>query len=402
MKFVDEATITVEAGKGGNGCMSFRREKYIPKGGPDGGDGGDGGSIFVEADPGLNTLVDYHFTRKHKAQTGQAGMGRQCTGCKGEDLILMVPVGTTVIDLDTDEVLADLVEIGQVEKIAQGGFHGLGNTRYKSSVNRAPRQTSNGSAGEFRNVKFELKVLADVGLLGLPNAGKSTFVRAVSAATPKVANYPFTTLVPSLGVVRTEQGRSFVVADIPGIIEGAAEGAGLGIRFLKHLARNRVLLHIVDMAPWDDITPEQAAVIAVNELGKFSQTLSEQPRWLVMNKIDMVPADELEARCKAVTDALNWQGPTFRISALTNQGTAALTGALQDFLDKRTAATIADPELLVREDEMRAAVDAEAREHIDRLRELARSEARANRAAHKDGDDFDDDDYDVEVEYVSE
>ena len=402
MKFVDEATITVEAGKGGNGCMSFRREKYIPKGGPDGGDGGDGGSIFVEADPGLNTLVDYHFTRKHKAQTGQAGMGRQCTGCKGEDLTLMVPVGTTVIDLDTDEVLADLVEIGQVEKIAQGGFHGLGNTRYKSSVNRAPRQTSNGTSGEFRNVKFELKVLADVGLLGLPNAGKSTFVRAVSAATPKVANYPFTTLVPSLGVVRTEQGRSFVVADIPGIIEGAAEGAGLGIRFLKHLARNRVLLHIVDMAPWDDITPEQAAVIAVNELGKFSQTLSEQPRWLVMNKIDMVPAEELEARCKAVTDALNWQGPAFRISALTNQGTAALTGALQDFLDKRTAATIADPELLVREDEMRAAVDAEAREHIDRLREAARSEARANRAAQKDGDDFDDDDYDVEVEYVSE
>ena len=399
MKFVDEATITVEAGKGGNGCMSFRREKYIPKGGPDGGDGGDGGSTLVKADPGLNTLVDYHFTRKHRAQTGQGGMGRQCTGAKGEDLVLMVPVGTTVIDLDTEEVLADLVEIGQVERIAQGGFHGLGNLRYKSSVNRAPRQTSNGSEGEFRNIKFELKVLADVGLLGLPNAGKSTFVRAVSAATPKVANYPFTTLVPSLGVVRTEQGRSFVVADIPGIIEGAAEGAGLGIRFLKHLARNRVLLHIVDMAPWDDITPEQAAVIAVNELGKFSQTLSNQPRWLVLNKIDMVPAEELEQRCQAVVDALNWTGPLFKISALTKQGTTELTGALQDFLDKRSKAILENPELLVQEDEMRSAVDAEAREHINRLRETARTEARANRAARNNDDD---DDYDVEVEYVSE
>lgn len=402
MKFVDEATIVVEAGKGGNGCMSFRREKYIPKGGPDGGDGGDGGSIFVEADPGLNTLVDYQFTRKHKAQAGQAGMGRNCTGSKGEDMILPVPVGTTVIDLDTDEVLADLVEVGQVEKIAQGGFHGLGNTRYKSSVNRAPRQTTNGSAGEYRNVKLELKVLADVGLLGLPNAGKSTFVRAVSAATPKVANYPFTTLVPSLGVVRTEQGRSFVVADIPGIIEGAAEGAGLGIRFLKHLARNRVLLHIVDMAPWDDIAPADAAVIAVNELTKFSQTLSEQPRWLVLNKTDMLDDEELEERCQSVIDALDWQGPVFRISALTGEGTAKLTGALQDFLDKRAAAILADPELLVQEDEMRAAVDAEARERINHLREVAREEARANRAALKDDDDFDDDDYDVEVEYVNE
>lgn len=402
MKFVDEATIVVEAGKGGNGCMSFRREKYIPKGGPDGGDGGDGGSIFVEADPGLNTLVDYQFTRRHKAQTGQAGMGRNCTGCKGEDLTLKVPVGTTVIDLDTDEVLADLVEVGQVEKIAQGGFHGLGNTRYKSSVNRAPRQTTNGSAGEFRNVKLELKVLADVGLLGLPNAGKSTFVRSVSAATPKVANYPFTTLVPSLGVVRTEQGRSFVVADIPGIIEGAAEGAGLGIRFLKHLARNRVLLHIVDMAPWDDLSPADAAVIAVKELTKFSETLADQPRWLVLNKADMLEDEEMEERCQSVIDALDWQGPVFRISALTGQGAAQLTGALQDFLDKRAAAILADPELLVEEDNMRAAVDAEARQRIEHLREVAREEARANREALKDDDDFDDDDYDMEVEYVNE
>ena len=244
MKFVDEASITIEAGKGGNGCMSFRREKFVAKGGPDGGDGGDGGSVYAEADDSLNTLIDYRFQPRYKAENGQNGMSRNCTGAKGEDLILKVPVGTTIVDVDTDEVLADLTKIGQVEKVAQGGFHGLGNTRYKSSVNRAPRQTTNGSMGETRNVKLELKVLADVGLLGLPNAGKSTFIRSVSAAKPKVANYPFTTLVPNLGVVRTEKHRSFVIADIPGIIEGAAEGAGLGIRFLKHLARNRILIAV--------------------------------------------------------------------------------------------------------------------------------------------------------------
>ncbi|MEY3037693.1 MAG: GTPase ObgE, partial [Pseudomonadota bacterium] len=296
MKFVDEATITVQAGKGGNGCLSFLRLKYIPKGGPDGGDGGDGGSIFVEADAGLNTLIDYRFTRHYKAQNGQGGQGRNCTGNKGEDLVLKVPVGTTVVDVDTDEVLADLTQIGQVEKIAQGGWHGLGNVRFKSSVNRAPRQTTKGSEGELRNVRLELRVLADVGLLGLPNAGKSTLIRSISAARPKVADYPFTTLVPNLGVVRTEAHRSFVVADIPGIIEGAAEGAGLGIRFLKHLARNRVLLHLVDMAPWDEVTPAQAAVTAVQELTKFSETLADQPRWLLLNKLDMVPEEELEER----------------------------------------------------------------------------------------------------------
>lgn len=396
MKFVDEATIVVEAGKGGNGCLSFRREKYVPKGGPDGGDGGDGGSIFVEADAGLNTLIDYRYTRRYKAQTGQGGMGRNCTGSKGEDLTLKVPVGTTVVDVDTDEVLADLVEIGQVEKIAQGGFHGLGNTRFKSSVNRAPRQTTNGSMGELRNLKLELKVLADVGLLGLPNAGKSTFVRGVSAATPKVANYPFTTLVPSLGVVRTEASRSFVVADIPGIIEGAAEGAGLGIRFLKHLARNRVLLHIVDMAPWDEQTPADAAKVAVQELTKFSATLANQPRWLVLNKIDMVAEDELEERCQSVIDALQWTGPVYRISALQKSGTTALTGALQDFLDKRTQDIIENPELLDEENATRETIDLEAREHIERLRMQYRA------AKEEDDDDFDDDDYDVEVEYVSE
>jgi GTP-binding protein len=398
MKFVDEATITVEAGKGGNGCLSFRREKFIPKGGPDGGDGGDGGSIWVEADESLNTLIDYRFTRRFKAQNGESGSGRNCTGSKGEDLILKVPVGTTVVDVDTGEVLADLTRIGQQEKIAQGGFHGLGNTRFKSSVNRAPRQTTKGSEGELRNLRLELKVLADVGLLGLPNAGKSTLIRSISAAKPKVADYPFTTLVPNLGVVRTEAHRSFVVADIPGIIEGAAEGAGLGIRFLKHLARNRVLLHLVDMAPWDETTPAQAAVTAVNELEKFSRTLAQQPRWLVLNKLDMLPEEEQDAACQAVIEALDWEGPVYRISALNKLGLAPLVHDLQDFLDARAAAIAEDPELLDQERHTRALIDEEARENLQRLR----LEQRARRLADDglDDDDFDDDDYDVEVEYV--
>ncbi len=396
MKFVDEATITVEAGKGGNGCMSFRREKFIPKGGPDGGDGGDGGSVWVEADESLNTLIDYRFTRHYKAQNGEGGRGGNCTGAKGEDLVLKVPVGTTIVDIDTDEVLADLTQIGQREKIAQGGFHGLGNTRYKSSVNRAPRQTTKGSPGELRNLRLELKVLADVGLLGLPNAGKSTFIRSVSAATPKVADYPFTTLVPNLGVVRTDALRSFVVADIPGIIEGAAEGAGLGIRFLKHLARNRVLLHIVDMVPWDDTTPAQAALTAVSELTRFSQTLAQQPRWLVLNKLDLLPEEDQDAACQAVIDALEWQGPLYRISALNKQGLKPLIHDLQNFLDERSEAIIADPSLLEEEQKIRLIIDHEARENLERLK----AELRAKREDSDWDDDFDDDDYDVEVEYV--
>ncbi|WP_432696825.1 Obg family GTPase CgtA [Marinobacterium sp. YM272] len=400
MKFVDEAIITVEAGKGGNGCMSFRREKFIPKGGPDGGDGGDGGSIFVEADEGLNTLIDYRYTRQYKAQNGEQGSGRNCTGAKGEDMVLKLPVGTTVVDVDTDEVLADLTQIGQVEKICQGGFHGLGNTRYKSSVNRAPRQTTNGTPGELRHVRLELKVIADVGLLGLPNAGKSTLIRSISAAKPKVADYPFTTLVPNLGVVRTAAHRSFVVADIPGIIEGAAEGAGLGIRFLKHLARNRVLLHLVDMAPWDEKTPAEAAVTAVAELEKFSPTLAQQPRWLVLNKLDLLPEEEREAACQAVLDALEWEAPVYRISALNKEGLKELVHNLQDFLDERAAAVAENPELLEQEREVRAIIDQEARENLERLKE----ERRARRQAAKDGldddDDFDDDDYDVDVEWV--
>lgn len=403
MKFVDEAVITVEAGKGGNGCLSFRREKFIPKGGPDGGDGGDGGSIFVEADEGLNTLIDYRFTRQYKAQNGEPGRGSQCTGAKGEDMVLKVPVGTTVVDVDTGETLADMTRIGQVEKIAQGGFHGLGNMRFKSSVNQAPRQTTNGTPGEVRNLRLELKVIADVGLLGLPNAGKSTLIRQISAAKPKVADYPFTTLVPNLGVVRTEAHRSFVVADIPGIIEGAAEGAGLGIRFLKHLARNRVLLHLVDMAPWDEVTPAEAAVTAVHELEKFSKTLSEQPRWLVLNKLDMIVEEERDAACQAVIDALEWDGPVYRISAISGDGTKALVHALQDYLDQHNAELAANPELVEQEIETRAIITEEAHANIERLR----AEQKARRKAEKEGkvddddfDDFDDDDYDVEVEWV--
>lgn len=308
MKFVDEVSIHVKAGDGGNGLMSFRREKFIEKGGPNGGDGGDGGSIYLEADVNLNTLVDYRYTRRFDAQRGENGGSKDCTGAKGDDLILPVPVGTTVIDANTQEIIGDLTEPGQRLMVAQGGWHGLGNTRFKSSTNRAPRQTTPGKPGEARDLKLELKVLADVGLLGLPNAGKSTFIRAVSAAKPKVADYPFTTLVPNLGVVSVGRYKSFVVADIPGLIEGAAEGAGLGIRFLKHLARTRILLHLVDMAPLDESDPADAAEVIVRELGRFSPALTERERWLVLNKMDQIldPA-EREARKQAVIERLGWK-----------------------------------------------------------------------------------------------
>jgi GTP-binding protein len=295
LKFVDEAVIEVYAGKGGNGCVSFRREKYIPLGGPDGGDGGDGGSVVLEGSASLNTMVDYRFTRKFRAQNGESGRGRNCTGAAGDDIVLPVPLGTTIIDEETDEVLGDIQAAGERLVVAQGGFHGIGNTRYKSSINRAPRQFSEGTVGEVRNLKLELKVLADVGLLGLPNAGKSTLIRAVSAAKPKVADYPFTTLVPNLGVVKVDAHRSFVVADIPGLIEGASDGAGLGIRFLKHLTRNRILLHLVDVAPFDESDPAQQALSIVRELERFSPTLAARPRWLVLNKIDLIDEDTFEA-----------------------------------------------------------------------------------------------------------
>ena len=337
MKFVDEVRIQIKAGKGGDGCLSFRREKFIPFGGPNGGDGGDGGSVYLEANANLTTLVDYRFQRMFQAEKGQHGMGSDCTGKSGGDLILPVPVGTLVYNIDTDELLGDLAVPGQRLLVAKGGFHGLGNARFKSSTNRAPRQTSPGSLGEERELRLELKILADVGLLGLPNAGKSTLIRAVSSARPKVADYPFTTLHPNLGVVRVGEFRSFVIADIPGLIEGAAEGAGLGIQFLRHLERTHLLLHLVDVAPIDESDPVESAKIIVHELAKYNQSLLEKPRWLVLNKIDQLPDDEREQRCSEILKQLDWQGPVFYISALKKQGTEALCYAIMNFLEEEKA-----------------------------------------------------------------
>ena len=395
MKFVDEATIKVHAGKGGNGCLSFRREKYIPKGGPDGGDGGDGGSVILVAAEGLNTLIDFRYTRNFKAQAGQQGSSAECTGRGGDDLLLQVPVGTTVIDNETGDVMGDLTELDQQLKVAQGGFHGLGNTRYKSSTNRAPRQTSPGQDGEVREIKLELKVLADVGLLGLPNAGKSTFIRSVSAARPKVADYPFTTLVPNLGVVGMSGDKSFVIADKPGLIEGASEGAGLGIRFLKHLTRTRLLLHLVDMMPYDGSTPDQNARVIESELETFSPTLASGDRWLVLNKIDLLPEDEVEGQCQQVVDALGWEGPVFRMSGLASQGTKALCAAIMDYIDEHRQQEEADPELTELADERRAVIQAEARERIEGLAQARRQ----SRQQPQENDD-EDDDHDVEVVYA--
>lgn len=398
MKFVDEALIKVQAGKGGSGCMSFRREKYIPKGGPDGGDGGDGGSVFLVAKDGLNTLIDFRYTRNFKAQNGQQGSSANCTGAGGEDLVLQVPVGTTVLDQDSGEVLGDLTEIDQRLRVAQCGFHGLGNARYKSSTNRAPRQTSPGQEGEMRALRLELKVLADVGLLGLPNAGKSTFIRAVSAARPKVADYPFTTLVPNLGVVGMSGEKSFVIADIPGLIEGASDGAGLGIRFLKHLTRTRLLLHMVDMLPIDGACAADNAVVIERELESFSAMLYSGQRWLVLNKLDLVPADEVEARCEEVVRRLDWKGPVFRMSGLMSDGTKALCAAIMDSIDDQRQREQASPELLEEQEHWRECVQAEARARIDELAD-ARRRQRAEAQAVEAGDEDDDDDG-VEVVYA--
>jgi GTP-binding protein len=404
MKFVDEATIKVHAGKGGNGCLSFRREKYIPHGGPDGGDGGDGGSVFLLAKEGLNTLIDFRYTRNFKAQNGQQGTSAECTGKGGDDLVLDVPIGTTVIDMETGDVLGDLTEIDQKLKVAQGGFHGLGNTRYKSSTNRAPRQTSPGKEGDVRELKLELKVLADVGLLGLPNAGKSTFIRSVSAARPKVADYPFTTLIPNLGVVGMSGDKSFVVADIPGLIEGASEGAGLGIRFLKHLTRTRLLLHLVDMMPFDGSTPEHNARVIEKELKTFSSTLSDQDRWLVLNKVDLIPKDEVQDACQKVVTALSWEGPVFYISGLASLGTKSLCATIMDYIDDKRQQEEADPELLVLADHQRQIIQAEARDRIEDLAIMRRQSRQKSKIDDDDDDDDDDDededDHDVEVVYV--
>ena len=334
MKFIDETRIEVHAGKGGNGAVSFRREKYIPRGGPDGGDGGRGGSIYAVADRNINTLVDYRFARIHRAKNGQGGMGQQCNGKGADDIVLRMPVGTIITDFQTGKLVTDLAKHGQIALLAQGGRGGMGNVNFKSSTNRAPRKATPGGDGESRELKLELKVLADVGLLGLPNAGKSTFIRAVSSARPKVADYPFTTLHPHLGVVRVGPDRSFVIADIPGLIEGAAEGAGLGHQFLRHLARTRLLLHLVDLAPMDpeaDTVRDARAIVA--ELKKYDQALYGKPRWLVLNKMDLVPAEERDAAADSFLKALRWRGRSFRISAINGEGCTELAGAIMTHLE---------------------------------------------------------------------
>jgi GTP-binding protein len=395
MKFVDEAKIRVEAGDGGNGSISFRREKFVPLGGPDGGNGGAGGSVLLQADINLNTLVDYRYERHFKAVRGEGGSGKNCTGASGDDITLRVPVGTTIIDEDTEEVLGDLTADGQSLLVAKGGRGGLGNTCFKSSRNRSPRHSTPGTAGEKRNLRLELKVLADVGLLGMPNAGKSSLIRAVSAAKPKVADYPFTTLVPNLGVVKVDKMRSFVMADIPGLIEGAAEGAGLGIRFLKHLARTRLLLHVVDIAPWDETDPVRVVTAIVDELRRFSPALSERPRWLVLNKIDLLPEDEARRRCEALLKGLDWQGPVFEISASERIGTERLSQAVMIHLEELNARIADDPEFAEQEEAARRRLETEAREKVQ---ELA---ARARERIEDDIDDEDDDeDIDVEIIYA--
>ncbi len=385
MKFVDEAVIRVEAGDGGSGCVSFRREKYVPDGGPDGGDGGDGGSVYLEADENLNTLIDYRFERFHFAERGQNGRGRDCTGHGGKDLILKVPVGTRAVDEETEEALGDLKAHGQKLLVAKGGFHGLGNTRFKSSTNRAPRQKTLGTPGEVRSLRLELMLLADVGLLGLPNAGKSTFIRSVSRAKPKVADYPFTTLVPNLGVVNPRHGQSFVIADIPGLIEGAAEGAGLGIRFLKHLERCRVLLHILDIEPIDGSDPVESARAIVGELEKHSPMLASKPRWLVFNKTDLLLEEELQERVDHIVKGLDWQGEVFTISAYNREGTEDLALKLLDFIESLPEEVEADP-------------DAEVEFKWDNYHQQSQEDLNEDYDDDFD-DDFDDDDYDVEIIY---
>jgi GTP-binding protein len=334
MKFIDEANIYVKAGNGGNGIVSFRREKYIPMGGPDGGDGGDGGSVYVIGTTDLNTLSDFRHTRRFVAKRGANGQSKNCTGARGEDVVIEVPLGTMISTLDQGEMIADVASTEEPVLIARGGFHGLGNTRYKSSTNRAPRQCTKGSAGEQFDFKLELKVIADVGLLGMPNAGKSTFIRSVSAARPKVADYPFTTLHPNLGVVSVGTHRSFVVADIPGLIEGAADGVGLGIQFLKHLQRTRLLLHIIDVMPDASAdSPVESATKILRELQRYDESLYQKPRWLVLNKLDLLTEDEGQTLCAEITNGLDWTGPVHAISAINKQGVDKLCHDIMDFIE---------------------------------------------------------------------
>ncbi|PRN38613.1 Obg family GTPase CgtA [Acinetobacter baumannii] len=402
MRFVDEAVITVEAGDGGNGVASFRREKFVPFGGPDGGDGGRGGSIYIQADDDTSTLVDYRYTRKFRAERGKNGAGANCTGRGGEDVVLKVPVGTTIVDTDSGDIIGDLVEDGQRVMVASGGEGGLGNTHFKSSTNRAPRKCTTGTKGEFREIRLELTVLADVGLLGMPNAGKSTFIRAVSAAKPKVADYPFTTMVPNLGVVDADRHRSFVMADIPGLIEGAAEGAGLGIRFLKHLARTRILLHIIDVQPIDGSDPAHNAKAIMNELAKFSPTLAKLPIVLVLNKLDQIAEESREEWCQHILDELQWTGPVFKTSGLLEEGTKEVVYYLMDQIEQQREREVEDPEYAAEVRAFREQLEAETREQTIAAKEAYRAMRKAQRleSMMDDDDDFDDDEDDGDVESI--
>ena len=383
MKFVDEVEIRAEAGDGGNGIVSFRREKYIEFGGPNGGDGGDGGDVYLIADEGLNTLIDYRFERFHRAKRGENGQSRDCTGKSADPLYLKVPVGTRAIDVDTGEQIGDLTKHKQTLMVAKGGWHGLGNTRFKSSTNRAPRQCTKGTPGEIRNIRLELLLLADVGLLGLPNAGKSTLIRSVSAAKPKVADYPFTTLVPNLGVVRLDSQRSFVIADIPGLIEGAADGAGLGTKFLRHLERCRILLHVVDVLPVDGSDPVDNAKTIINELEEHSPKLAAKPRWLVLNKLDLLLEEEAQEITERIIQELDWQGEVRSISAFSKMGTDDLCQGLMTFIE--TLPTVVEEE----QDE----------ESVEFKWDTYHEETIADFDDDLDDDDWDEDEYDVEVEY---
>ena len=385
MKFVDEATIKVFAGNGGSGCLSFRREKFIPKGGPDGGDGGDGGSVFLEAKTELNTLIDFRYTRSFKAENGSQGSGSDCTGSKGDDLYISVPVGTIVTVTETGEIIGDLTFPEQKLLVAKGGFHGLGNTRFKSSRNRTPRQTTPGKEGESREIKLELSLLADVGLLGLPNSGKSTLVQTVSAARPKVADYPFTTMVPNLGVVRLDSERSFVIADIPGVIKGASDGAGLGMRFLKHLTRTKLILHLVDISPLDGSSPKHAVGEIESELEKFSPTLATEHRWLVVNKADLLSNDEHERVLKELIADLQWKGRFFLISGATGLGMELLCNSIYSHIDNLREKEESNPDYKRLVIENRKAIFREARDQINRIAELRR-EAKKNSESDEGSD----------------
>ena len=395
MKFVDEALITVEAGNGGAGCLSFRREKYLPKGGPEGGGGGHGGSVILMADENLNTLIDYRFQPRYRADNGRPGAGRNKTGAGGSDLVLKVPVGTAIYNDETNTLVGEVVADGDVMTVAEGGRGGLGNTRFKSSTNRAPRRTTPGTPGEAYKLRLELRLLADVGLVGLPNAGKSTLISQLSAAKPKIADYPFTTLVPQLGVVSLAPHRNFVIADIPGLISGAAEGAGLGTRFLKHLTRTRILLHLVDVAPIDEKDPVDVVETIADELEQFSPSLAARERWLILNKVDLVNADERDAFIDELKEAFNWPHPVHVISGVTGDGCELLAYNLMTRLEELAIERREDPDVEAAERAWLDQMAEEAHERIAELREVRRAQRKGIDLEPEDDDD--DDEHEMEV-----